>query len=298
METRQLLNWYCRTIEMGSFSAAARRLDLMPSTLSRAISQLEDEIGARLLSRSTRRLTPTEAGQTYYEHALAILAGMDAARAAAQELQSEPSGTLHVTAPPLLGRRLLMPLLPLFAERFPRINLELLLTREQVDLPRTGTDIALRVQARTPDEPYRAALLGRYQRLVLASPSYLARHGVPQHPLDLKQHRCLTVLGGDETRSWRFVDGGQPIVVDLPLRYSVNQPDVLLDLAEAGMGIVFAGDYLCAESLANGRMVRLLADFAAAEPIGLYALYPPLNLPAKTRVFLDFLREQLALGHA
>ncbi|WP_374354514.1 LysR substrate-binding domain-containing protein [Chitinimonas sp.] len=296
METRQLLHWYCRTIELGSFSAAARKLDLMPSSLSRAIAQLEEELGVRLLVRNTRRLAPTEAGQTYYQHALALLSGMDAARQAAQELQSEPSGTLRVTAPPLLGRRLVLPLLPLFSERYPRINLELRLTRDAIDLPRSGTDVALRVTKAPPNEPYHSELLGQYQRLICASPAYLARHGTPQHPNDLKQHRCLTILELDETRAWRFRDGEQLFSVDIPCRHSVNQGDVLLDMAEAGMGIAFAGDYVCGDLLASGRLVRLLQRYTIAEPLSLYALYPPLSLPAKTRLFLDHLRERLALG--
>jgi len=293
METRQLLTWYCRAVERGSFSAAARELDLMPSSLSRAIQQLEASLGVTLLSRSTRRLTMTEAGDIYYQRAREVLEALDAARDAVQQLQDEPRGRLRITAPTRVGQQLLTPLVPAFVARYPRVEFDLVFTDEMLDLAEHKVDVAIRVDDTCPDVPHRVEQLGEYRRLVVASPAYLTRHGIPQHPRDLIHPICLTRRNSSDHTTWRFYFDDAWQTVELGRRHTANQPETLFRLAEAGLGIGRCGNYLVGEALTAGRLVTLLDDFRPPQPHGLYAIYPDRPLPAKTAAFLAFVRERL-----
>lgn len=289
METRQLLTWYCRVVELGSFSAAARELDLVPSSLSRAIQQLEAELGVTLLSRSTRRVAPTEAGRLYHQRAQAMLDAMDDAREAVLALEQEPRGRLRVAAPTQFGLHVLTPLLPRFLARFPRLDLELQFDNAKNDMEAEDLDVVLRVQPMLPEGPFQVEALANYRRILVASPDYLARAGTPQRPEELTTHRCLTL----SATSWFFHIDGCWQEVPLARRHCVNLPEATLRLAEAGVGIAQVGDYQCADALEDGRLVRVLDAFEPPQPVSLYALYPRRTLPGKSAAFLDFLRKNL-----
>ncbi len=293
METRQLLTWYCRVVELGSFSAAAREFDLVPSSLSRAIQQMEEELGSVLLARSTRRVIPTEAGQLYHRHARAMLESMDAARNALSDLQDEPSGRLRLTTTMGFGHRIISPLLPLFSARFPRVEFDLLYTNEVLDFDLERLDLAIRTSMHWPDVPQRVEQLMRYSSSMMASPEYLARHGTPQHPCELADHIVITGSGMHEEKYWHFADGDRSIEVKLGRYHSANTPEAELALAEGGLGIVRGGPHVLSDGLAKGRLVRVLEQFEPAGQIGLYALYSPRALAAKTAAFLEFLRTHL-----
>lgn len=297
MESRQLLQWYCKVVDLGSFSAAARALDLMPSSLSRAVQQLETELGTVLMTRSTRRLTLTEAGQVYYRHARSILEALDGARDAVQQLQEVPWGRLRLTAPSQIGPSVLTPLLPMFCARYPRIELEMLYTDRNVDLLEEGYDLALRIQQhrRSTNPRYAAEWLAPYLRHVVASPDYLARHGTPQHPSELVNHTCISRTGSEQQHVWTFTVEGKAEDFLLGRHHATDSGITMMHLAEQGVGIARLGTYLCQELVDKGRLQVILSEYDLPEPWHLVARYPKRPLAAKTRAMIDFLHQQLPL---
>lgn len=284
---------FARVVEANGFTAAARVLSLSKAAVSKQVARLEQRLGVRLLNRSTRRLGLTEAGRDYYERARRILAEVEEAEQSASSRQVNPRGLLRINAPVTFGMGHLVPLLPEFMRRCPEVHIELVLNDRFVDLIEEGFDMAVRVAA-LPESSLVARRLRDTHHVVAASPAYVQARGRPQHPRDLAQHDCLLYSYLSSGEEWRFLDGeGRHLGVRVSGPLRANNGDALRFAAVNGLGIVYVPDFVAAEDLARGRLVRILDDWRTPET-AIYAVYPPGRpLGAKLRVFLDYLVEAL-----
>ena len=286
---------FVRAVELGSFSALARAWRIKPSSVSRQIGALEQELGVRLLARTTRRITLTEAGIALFEGAKESLDQLDEACRAAAEFTSSPRGRIRLSTPVTFGRRYVGPLLADLLERYPGLELEIAFHDRFVDVVREGYDVAIRA-GHVRDEGLVARTLADNERVLVASPEYLAREGEPKVPSDLRTHSCLVFRYVDATDAWRFRQGGvvETVVVTGPV--ASNNGDLLVDSAVAGLGVVLAPRWLVADVLAAAQVRRLLATYevtATDFDSKVNLLYPSRRfLPGKVRVFCDFLVER------
>lgn len=277
---------FVKVVEAASFTGAAELMGMPKSTVSRYISKLEDRLGVRLINRSTRQLRTTDAGQLYYDRCARIIAALEDAEEAITSMNSVPSGLLRITAPQILGNLYMGSLIVAFMQRFPNVQICLALTDRKVNLIEEGFDVAIRGGV-LEDSSLVARKLGGGERVICASPAYLAQHGVPTQPGDLKRHACLlhsqqpTTSGG----TWRL-DRGQLVSVSGPLL--VNSFDVLRHAAIAGQGLLQVPLTIVEEDLASGALVQVLKEDTNQDG-GLYVLYPSgRHLSAKVRAFVDF----------
>lgn len=282
------LELFAATVETGSFAAAARRLRLTPSAVSRRVAQLERELGAPLLARTTRALSLTDDGRAFHARCVRILEELREARDAIARNAAEPSGLLRVDAPVALGRMLVMPGLPKLLERHPALRIALTLRNTFVDPVAEGIDVTVRM-GRLADSTLIARKLGERRILACASPAYLRRHGVPKAPGELVRHACLGYLREGRPDPFRFVSPEGPYDVEVDGPFHCDDADALCRAAVAGRGIVALFDFQVAEPLASGTLVQVLADHPL-EPRPVHALYAPnRHLLPKVRVFLDHL---------
>lgn len=284
---------FARVVEEKGFSAAARKLGLSKSAVSKHVTQLEDRIGARLLHRTTRRLSLTDVGAAFYERCARIVAEAEEAELAVSHMQAAPRGTLRLSAPFSFGNRYLAPAVADFLVKYPEVNVDMTLNDRLVDLVDEGYDMAVRI-GRLADSSLVARKLCPMPGFVCASPDYVARHGMPQRPQDLVQHNCLlyTYLSSGDT--WHFHDGGDRIGVQVHGNLRANNGDALQAAALAGLGIAMQPAFICGPDLISGRLVEVLADYRDS-PYAVYAVYPHgRHLSAKVRAFVDFLAERFA----
>jgi DNA-binding transcriptional LysR family regulator len=283
---------FVEVAERGSFVQAARRLGRSPAAVTRAIAELETRLGVRLLNRTTRAVTLTEAGQGLLAGAKRVLADFDEIERATAGQGSAPRGELAVTAPIVFGRRHVTPIVTAFLKRYPDVNVRLLLLDRPIDLLDEGIDVAVRIGV-LPDSSAVATRVGAVRRVVVAAPSYLARHAVLHAPADLSRHRIISFSGIGGTERWRFAGDAGEIVVRVSPRLTVSTAEAALDVALSGFGITRVLSYQAAEALAAGTLVRLLA---ANEPqdLPVHLLYPAGRYPApKLRAFIDFAAARL-----
>lgn len=290
MDHLQSLRLFLRVVERGSFTAAAQDLAIPRSTATEVIRQLEHRLGARLLDRTTRHVAPTLDGQHYYERCLGILAELDDAEAVLRD--SEPHGTLRIDAPGLLTRTFIVPELPMFLDRYPRIQLRIGQTDRLVDLVREGIDCAIRV-GEPPNSGLIMRRLGMLHEVTVASPAYLAERGVPRTIDDLDGHFMVGFLSSatGDVLPLEFTVAGVAREVRLPMQVSANHSDTTADLARRGLGLVQAPRYRFAAELAAGTLIEVLASHPPT-PTPLSALYPQnRELAPRLRVFLDLLAD-------
>ena len=283
---------FTRAVETGSFSAAARTLNLTPSAVSKQIGRLEDRLGARLLNRTTRRLSLTEAGEDYYQRATRILADIAEAERAVAFSHDAPRGILRVSASIAFGQTQLVPLVPAFLALYPEIQVELNLSDRLIDLVDEGVDVAIRVAA-LPDSSHIARKIASERRIVCAAPSYLARHGTPATPEDLAAHNCL-IYSTIATEDWGFrgPDGQQSVKVSS--NFVANGGEAVRDLAIAGLGVARLATFLVGPAIRDGRLVPVLTDFEERQEAAIHAVYPhQRHLSPKVRAFVDFLAEEM-----
>jgi DNA-binding transcriptional LysR family regulator len=291
MDKLTSLRAFVKVVELGSFSEAGRQLHLSRSAISKYVSDLELDLGVQLLNRSTRHAAPTENGQAYFERTLAILAELDAADHAAAQLQATPRGLLRVNAPMSFGTLQLGPAIADFMAHYPELKIQLALSDEQVDPVQGGYDVTLRI-ADLESSSLIARRIVAIDRAICASPSYLAQHGVPKHPNDLRRHALLTygfLLTGNQ---WKLTgkDGEHWIQPEWTL--CANNAEVLRDAAAKGRGIALIPVFIAKDALEKGTLRAVLEDFHAP-PLALYAIYPPTrHLSVKVRLFIDFLVER------
>ena len=300
MDTLAAMRVFARSVESGSFSAASRQLGLAPSSVSRQIGELEDDLGARLFNRTTRKLSLTEAGQQFYASARRILVEVDEARlAVTAESSAAPSGILRAAVPASLCRLHIAPALGEFRARYPAVELVLAVGDRQVDMVEEGFDLAVRV-GRPRNSSLIARKLGAARRIVCASPGYLARAGTPLTPHQLADHDCLTFRDHPGANPWAFRSAQGRVEVRASGPVLANDGEVLVAAAVAGMGVALLPEWLPGGEIARGRLVEILADVRAIpDTTPLYALYPhQRHLPPKVRVFIDFLVERFAAPYA
>jgi DNA-binding transcriptional LysR family regulator len=284
----QAMQVFVRAVDAGSLSAAARALGRSLAAVSRSVSQLEGRLGVRLLHRSTRRLTPTEAGAAFYDSARRILAELDEAELALGGGTAAPRGTLSVTAPLLFGRLHVAPVVAEWLATHSQVAAQLMLTDRNVNLAEEGVDVAVRI-GRLEDSSLVARKLGEVSRIVCAAPSYLRRRGTPQSPDDLHSHECLRFSGFTPGRDWSFRRDGREIRVPIAGRFTCNVVEPTLDAARDGHGVIMVLGYQAAADVAAGRLVRVLRDFEPPPlPVNAVFLSPRLMAP-RVRTFLDLL---------
>jgi DNA-binding transcriptional LysR family regulator len=277
-----------------NFAAAAAALGVNAATISRRIRRLEEQLGARLLTRTTRRVALTEAGIAYLERCETVLAALeDADLTVAMLNDARPRGLLRVSLSVAFGRLHVAPLLPAFLERYPDLRLDVSLTDAMVDLVHQQVDVAIRI-ADLPDSGLVARRLAPNRRVICAAPAYLARRGVPETPAALEAHDCLHYTPHSPVDTWHLTGpaGSATVSVAGPLR--ADNGETLYLAALAGHGIAMTPTFLAHEALARGDLVPILEDWAPA-PSAIYAIQPTRRLiPPKARVFVEFLAAQFA----
>lgn len=291
---------FVRVVELGGLSAAGRNLRLSPAVISHRLQQLEEQLGVRLLNRTTRQVQVTEQGAVYYQGCLEVMAALERAETAVSEVGGTPRGTLKVTAPLGFTRRLLAPLIAEFATQYPHVAVRLRLSDHLLDLLREGVDVAVRL-AVMRDSSLVMHKIADCPRLLCAAPAYLERRGRPERPEDLLQHECLLLrFPGSQQFSWTVQGPDGPMKLAVSGTLDADDADVLTGWALDGRGIVLKPAFEIADYLRDGRLVPVLADFPP-EPATLAVLYPHRELlPAKVRAFADFVAPRLraAIGTA
>lgn len=294
MDRLTAMQVFLRVAELASFSEAAQSLDQSKSTVSKHVAWLEEQLGVRLLNRTTRRLSLTEAGRAYLDRCRQILTDVAEAESAISAHSAAPRGLLRIASPMSFGFMHLAPVLPTFFERYPEITVELAMNDRYVDLIDEGYDVALRIGG-LADSSLIARRIARSGLVALAAPGYLEGHGEPATPGDLARHACLIYRWPQPQDVWRFQDAGgllEEVKVSGPLQ--ANNADALKAAAVGGAGIVTLPIFLASDALAAGTLVPILTDYRLPGR-DLHAVYPHnRHLSAKVRVFVDFLVEAFA----
>lgn len=289
---------FAKVAELGGFTAAADALGLSKSMVSRQVSALEDQLGVRLLNRTTRRINLTEAGTVVFERAQRIVAEAQEAAEEATCVEGAVRGQLRINAPMSFGISQLGPVMPEFMERYPEINVDLVLNDRRVDLIEEGFDVSLRISALT-DSSLIARQLAPVERYIVGAPAYFEKHGVPKRPSDLATHDFMlyTLLARPNQLEMTNAKGEKE-QVELKGRFLCNNADAMVGMMLKGMGLVFSPDVLCHEHLKSGKLVRVLEDWSVP-PLTLHAIYPHTrHLSAKVRAFVDFTVEKFGPGKA
>lgn len=285
---------FVSVVETGSISAAAERLGLAKSAVSRRLAELETRLGASLIQRTTRRLNLTDSGRDYYARCVAILADVDEAEAAASQAHAALRGGLKVALPLSFGLLHLAPLIQAFMTQHSEVRFELDFNDRQIDLMQEGFDLAIRI-AILEDSSLIARRLAPIRHAVCASPGYLARHGTPQAPAQLADHVCLAYSNQRDLGLWSYRGpDGQAGKVRVPVRLAASSGDFLMRAAIAGEGLVLLPTFYVHEALRSGQLVQVLADHGWPE-LSAYAVYPPTrHLSSRARALVDFLAQRLA----
>ncbi len=289
----QQLALFVRTVETGSFSRAAREFGLTQPSVSRAVAALEERLGVKLITRTTRQLSATDAGEALLARAREALAAVEDAEDAARGAD-RLSGVLRVALPTTYGARRIAPLLPAFLDRHPRLKIDLMMSDRYENLIAEGAELALRV-GEQPDSSFVARKLESARRLFVAAPSYLAQRGVPVSLADLADH---DLIGGGPAalgeQSWAARRNGRTEISPVAPRVHVRAASGVVACAAAGLGVAVASIWMCAEELASGELTEVLADYAC-DPIVAFVVFPAGRRPSqKARVFADYLEQAVA----
>lgn len=285
---------FSRVIERGSFSAAAEELGITASGVSRVVSRLEDRLGVRLLHRTTRRLSLTFEGETYYQRAKEILAAIDDAELEVSLGGNTPQGRLRVSSVVPFAHHCIAEALPEFTARYPKIAVEIMATDRIIDLLADGVDVAIR-SGQINDLSLVARKIGDVERGIYVSPAYLARRGVPNSPEQLTEHDCIRLTSTPSGHRWPFFVDGQLKVIEIESRLSADNAIVALQIALAGGGMVRTSNLTIGAAVRDGRLVQVLTDCHVAEPTPLSVVYPlGRHRMPKVRAFIDFLIERFS----
>ncbi|MGY4495061.1 LysR family transcriptional regulator [Pseudomonas sp. TE3610] len=296
MESLSGLTAFVRAAELRSFVAAAQRLGISASAVGKSIARLEDSLGVRLLNRSTRHISLTEAGELFYARSSRVVRELEEAQAELSRQRDVPHGRLRISLP-ALGYRMLLPILPEFTRRYPQIELDLDFSDRMVDVIAEGMDAVIR-SGEVLDSRLKSRSLGQFRFMLVAAPDYLAQRGVPACPEDLREHACLFYRfhSNGQLQAWAFEgrEGLPPL--ELPGTLTFNNIEALIGAAVAGLGIAYLPDFTLGQYLREGRLCSLLEDRLVAG--GTFSLlWPGSRQPLpKLRVFIDFLAERLVLG--
>jgi DNA-binding transcriptional LysR family regulator len=287
------LSVFAKVVEQGSFARAAERLELSTSAVSRHVADLESHLGARLLNRTTRRLSLTETGSAFYERCVQLLADLEEAEEAVTSTAIVPRGTLKLTCSITFGIRHLAPAIAAFGALHPQMRFDVELSDHAVDIVDEGFDLAVRI-GEIGSQSLIGRRIGASQLICCAAPAYLREHGTPTAPADLVQHICLSYEYLPSRNVWRFCDpDGACHDIRITGTAHANNGEMLAALATAGVGICYEPDFIVAPELRTGALVRLMLDFSVPS-IPIYVVYPSRrHLSAKVRAFVDFLIARL-----
>jgi DNA-binding transcriptional LysR family regulator len=284
---------FVKVVETGSFSAAAQLLDLTPSAVSKLVTRIEERLGVQLFRRSTRQLVLTNEGIEFYGRSVRILEDIDEAEQGVSQGTSTVRGQLRVNVSLPFGMHCVLPLIPQFYRRYPEVVLDLSLTDAKVDLQRERVDVAIRMGP-LEDATFRARLLGRSRRAVVASPAYLAGRQVPTVPSDLTRHVCLNFNFRRTSDAWPFLLDEE--VTQLPVRAGMltNNGETMRQLTLDGLGISRLGMFHVFDDLKAGRLIELLPAYNAGDIEDITIIFPnQRHMPQRTRAFIDFAVEKL-----
>ncbi|HTV19817.1 MAG TPA: LysR family transcriptional regulator [Polyangiaceae bacterium] len=291
MDKLRAMQTFATIVDAGSLTAAARATQSSLPAVVRLLAALEAELGSRLLQRTTRRIALTDAGRRYLERCRQVLALVHEAEAELRAEQTQPRGQLRVTAPVLFGTRHVAPGITAFIQRYPEVSVDVVLLDRVVNLVEEGIDVGVRIGP-LDDSSLIARPVASMRRLTVAAPSYLARHGTPSHPKELAAHDCVRVTHGRDS-VWSYQAEGRPLRVSVHGRLGLNQTLAAVQACAAGLGIGSFAAYQVAPELASGALRLLLERFEPA-PAPVHIVYSEARLvPARTRAFVDFMREHL-----
>ncbi|GAW37069.1 HTH-type transcriptional regulator DmlR [Roseovarius sp. A-2] len=283
------LRVFVRVVELGSITSGGRDLRLTPAVASNRIKELERRLDVRLFNRTTRKLSPTEVGRAFYDHARNVVQSIEDAEAAASAFSSQPHGSVHVTAPLGVGKRVIAPLIPEFVDAYPDVSVRLRLSDRKVDLLEDNLDVAFFI-GRPPDSNLKMRKIIDTPRILCAAPSYLEANGIPQVPEDLRRHNCL-LLRYPRSPEWYWTlrTSAGKLRMDVTGKYDSDDGDVLLNWALAGRGIVNKPRFDVSRALSDGRLVEILPD-TPPEPALFGCLYPHRRLQDnKVRLLIDYM---------
>lgn len=288
MDTLTAMKVFCSVVENDSLAGASRTLNVSPSVVSKQLSGLEDRLGVRLLNRTTRRVSLTEVGSAYYERCKRILADVDEAEIAVSQAHSAPRGLLKLTAPTTFAHRHVAPHLPEFLDRYPEVEVQLLVNDRVVDLVDEGIDLAIRI-AQLKDSSLIARKLAVNHRMIVASPDYVKKWGQPETPDQLSDHSLITYAPGNPINDWHFMVDNQQKILRAKGTLAMNNGDSVLQTVLAGGGLAMLAAFMAGEHVKTGQLVTLLDDYVR-EDVPIYAVYPSgRHLSPKVRAFVDFL---------
>ncbi|MDR3373424.1 MAG: LysR family transcriptional regulator [Ancalomicrobiaceae bacterium] len=288
MDKLDAMNAFVKVVSLGSYAEAGRALGITRSAVSKAVMELEQLLGARLLDRTTRRVSATEAGLAYYEASADIVARVEETEMQVARLHDEPRGVLKINAPVSFGVLCLGPAIAAFMEAYPALKIELTLNDRFVDPIEEGVDVTIRIGV-LPDSSLIARRLAPARRVLVAAPAYLERFGMPSTPEDLGDHRCLAYGHTTALQRWSLSRDGEAIQVPIHAVLCSNNGDILKAAALLGQGITLLPTFLVGSEIAAGRLVPVLGDHPPSE-LGIFALYAPNRyLAAKSRLLIDFL---------
>jgi DNA-binding transcriptional LysR family regulator len=286
------LEIFVHVVDDGGFTSAAHNLGVSKSFVSRQLGALEDRLGARLLNRTTRKLTLTDIGTVFYERCRRVLDELTEAEAAVTNLQTAPRGTLRLAAPMSFGVRYVAPEVAAFLAEHDELSIDIDLADRRVDLLDEGFDLAIRI-GKLADSSLIARKLGASDLLMVASPAYLDRRGRPEHPRELREHDCLLYAYSPNNTSWQLEGEGGSITVPVTGRVGANNGDAIAVAARAGLGIARLPDFIAAPLVREGACEQVLSKWT--ESYGIWAVYPHnRHLSAKVRLFVEFLAERWA----
>ncbi len=281
---------YVRVVEAHSFVAAAQTLGMSPSAISKAVSRLEERLGARLLNRTTRSLSLTDVGASFYEHCREALAQLDHAESEVSESRGIPRGRLRVDVPVSLGRRIIVPALPRFLAQYPEISVQMSMNDRVIDLVQEGIDAALRV-GNLSDSSLVARRIGQLRGVTCASPDFIERYGAPGDPTELPPEHCLQMfkVGNNQIREWVFRKGEVEHKITPAARLSFSDPESAVAAAVSGAGFVRSLDFTVEAQIASGLLKPVLEDWNDGAYWPVSVVYPQHRQPtAKIRAFIDF----------
>jgi len=284
---------FAKVVEAKSFSEAARRLALSKSQVSKAVTQLEKSVGARLLNRTTRAMSVTEAGAVFYEHCARIVEELEQARHAVGQFHSDARGLLRISASVAFGTLHIAPALPEFLKRYPEVRIDMAIGDRLVDLADEGFDIAIRI-ANEPAPNLVARKLAPVNRKICATPEYFERHGVPETPEALSRHNCLTYTHFNPQEAWRLRGPMGDISVPISGNLRLNDDEALSAAVLGGLGVALLPTFIVGRELQVGHLQAVLSDYVPSER-HIYAVYlPNRHVAPKVRAFIDFLRERFS----
>lgn len=289
------LNLFLEVMQLGSFTDVAKKRGVAPSSISRSIAALEKELDIRLFQRSTRKLSPTEAGLVYYDRIAPLVRELESITQSAADITDEPRGTLRITAPTVYGQMYITPMLPFLLKKYTDLKIELILTDSYLDLIEERIDVAIRIGT-LQDSTYIARQLHSMKFHIVASPDYLSRHGCPTVPKDIIQHECLIFPRTGNDKNWIFRNSqGRQFNIPIHGKCMITNSLSIKQCAVNGMGLALLPDWNINKEVNSGSLIKLFENYTVTATdfnAGIYLLYPSRNyMPLKTRVFIDHITE-------